>query len=66
MSDVLREICEAKRAEVAKAKAARPLAEVERAVRDASPPRGFAAALRRRVASDGYGLIAEIFTRTSR
>jgi len=60
MSDVLREICDAKRAEVAAAKAARPLAEVERAARDATPPRGFAAALQRAVAAGRYGLIAEI------
>lgn len=60
MSDVLREICDAKRAEVAKAKAARPLADVERAARDASPPRGFAIALQRPVAAGHYGLIAEI------
>ncbi|HTZ80966.1 MAG TPA: indole-3-glycerol phosphate synthase TrpC [Stellaceae bacterium] len=60
MSDVLREICDAKRAEVTKAKAARPLAEVERAARHAAPPRGFAAALQRTVAAGRYGLIAEI------
>ena len=60
MSDVLREICDAKRAEVAAAKAARPLAEVERAARDATPPRGFAAALQRAAAAGRYGLIAEI------
>ncbi|WP_425090689.1 indole-3-glycerol phosphate synthase TrpC [Tropicimonas sp. S265A] len=45
--------------EVATAKAARPLAEVEAAAKDAPPLRGFAKALR--AASDtGYGLIAEV------
>ncbi len=59
MSDVLRRICETKREEVARAKAARPLAEVERAARTASAPRGFFAALKR-ASAGGYGLIAEI------
>ena len=46
--------------EIAAAKAARPLAEVEAAARGAGPVRGFAAALSRKVAATGYGLIAEI------
>ncbi|HXA70263.1 MAG TPA: indole-3-glycerol phosphate synthase TrpC [Stellaceae bacterium] len=60
MSDVLRRICETTRAEIARAKAERPLGEVERAARAAPPPRGFIAALKRATAAGGYGLIAEI------
>lgn len=44
---ILAEILEVKRGEVERAKALRPLAEVERACADVSAPRGFAAALRR-------------------
>jgi indole-3-glycerol phosphate synthase len=46
--------------EIAAAKAARPLAAVEAAARDAAPVRPFAAALRGAVAAGRYGLIAEI------
>lgn len=60
MSDVLARICEGKRVEVARAKAARPLADIERAAREALPPRGFIAALERALAAGRYGLIAEI------
>ncbi len=59
MSDVLQRICETKRQEIARAKAERPLGEVEHAARAASAPRGFVAALKRASAS-GYGLITEI------
>ena len=45
--------------EIAADKAAKPLSEVEAEARDASAPRGFAAALSS-AARDGYGLIAEI------
>jgi len=45
--------------EIAEAKRARPLADVEAAARAAPAPRGFAAALTRH-AEAGYGLIAEI------
>ena len=45
--------------EIAAAKAARPLAEVEAAARGADAPRGFHAALARATAT-GFGLIAEI------
>lgn len=45
--------------EIAEAKRIRPLADVERKAHEASPPRGFAAALTEH-AADGYGLIAEI------
>ncbi|HHN73141.1 MAG TPA: indole-3-glycerol phosphate synthase TrpC [Thermopetrobacter sp.] len=45
--------------EIAAARAARPLSEVEAAARAAEPVRPFAAALRR-ASREGYGLIAEI------
>lgn len=57
---VLQRICADKRALVAERKRTRPLAELERAAAAASPPRGFAAALRKAAAHGGYGLIAEI------
>lgn len=60
MSDILAEIEVYKRAEIAAAKAARPLAEVEAAARAASPPRGFADALRRKHAAGHFALIAEV------
>ena len=60
MSDVLARICDDTRAIVARRKAERPLAEVERAARQASPVRGFADRLAAAVDSGGYGLIAEI------
>jgi len=60
MSDILAKIGAYKLEEIAAAKLARPLAEVERAARAASPVRGFAAALTRKVAVKEYALIAEI------
>jgi Indole-3-glycerol phosphate synthase len=60
MSDVLTKICNDKRALVAARKAARPLADVEAAAREAAPARGFIQALRNTVAAGRYGLIAEI------
>jgi indole-3-glycerol phosphate synthase len=60
VSDVLARICEGKRDEIARAKAARSLAEIERAARAASPPRGFVKALAGAVTAGRYGLIAEI------
>ena len=59
MSDILAEICVAKRAEIARRKAARPQSRVEKAAKSAGAPRGFAEALAR-AAATGYGLIAEI------
>jgi indole-3-glycerol phosphate synthase len=60
MSDVLAEICAAKRDHVAQAKAAVP-ESVLRARLDSAPPlRPFAAALEDRLAQGRYGLIAEI------
>ncbi len=60
MSDVLARICADTQKEVARRKAARPLAEVERAAADAGPARGFAAALHGKADQVGYGLICEI------
>lgn len=60
MSDILARIEAYKREEIASAKRARPLAEVTRAARAASPPRGFLKALRARLASGDYALIAEV------
>lgn len=60
MSGVLAEIFAAKSDHVAARKRDRPFAVVEEAARAASPPRGFAAALKTAVASTGSGLIAEI------
>src|SRR5215472_11393454 len=60
MSDVLERICAGKRDEVARAKEKKSWADVERAAAEATPPRGFIAALNRAVGDGGYGLIAEI------
>jgi len=60
MSDVLARICDGKRHEIARARAAQPLGAVERAAKAAPQPRGFLAALERAVAGGRYGLIAEI------
>ncbi|MEX3015648.1 indole-3-glycerol phosphate synthase TrpC [Gymnodinialimonas hymeniacidonis] len=59
MSTILDKIKAYKLEEVAAAKAARPLTEVEAAARDASPVRPFGAALKQ-AQTEGYGLIAEI------
>jgi indole-3-glycerol phosphate synthase len=59
MSTILDRIKAYKLEEVAALKAARPLADLEAAAKAASPPRGFARALRE-AAATGYGLIAEI------
>jgi indole-3-glycerol phosphate synthase len=60
MSDALAAICASTRAVVARAKAKRPLAEVERDAADAEPRRGFIAALERRHREGRHALIAEI------
>ena len=57
---ILEEIRAYKLADVAARKAARPLAEVEAAAREAGPVRPFAGALRCAVEAGRYGLIAEI------
>jgi indole-3-glycerol phosphate synthase len=60
MSDVLAEICAAKRDHVARAKAVLPEAALRDRLDGASPLRPFAAALENRLAQGHYGLIAEI------
>jgi indole-3-glycerol phosphate synthase len=60
MSDVLARIIAGKREEVARAQQARPWGLVERAASEATPPRGFIAALERAAQSGRFGLIAEI------
>jgi indole-3-glycerol phosphate synthase len=60
MADILAEIEAYKRAEIAAAKAARPLAALESMARSAPPPRGFLRAIERRLARGRYALIAEI------
>jgi indole-3-glycerol phosphate synthase len=60
MSDTLARIVADKQAHVAARKRERSLAALESALKDASHPRGFAAALRNAAQSGRYGLIAEI------
>ena len=60
MSDVLDRICADKRTHVAAKRRERSEAEMARAARDATPVRGFAAALLAASAERGYGLICEI------
>ncbi len=59
MTDKLTEICDTTRAEVARRKALRSLADLDAAAATQTAPRGFESALRRASAT-GYGLIAEI------
>jgi indole-3-glycerol phosphate synthase len=60
MTDVLAEICAAKRAHVARARAALSEAALLARLAEAPPVRPFAAALERQLAEGRYGLIAEI------
>jgi indole-3-glycerol phosphate synthase len=60
MASILERIAAYKRAEIAAAKAARPLAEVEKAARAAGPVRPFRAALKARIEGGRPALIAEI------
>ncbi len=60
MSDILEKILATKRREVEAARAAVPLGALEKAAREASPPRGFAAAIQARVAAGRPAVIAEI------
>ncbi|MBL8660842.1 MAG: indole-3-glycerol phosphate synthase TrpC [Rhodospirillales bacterium] len=59
-ADILAEICAAKREHVRTRQRLRPVAGLLSEAASASPPRGFAAALRSAVAAGDYGLIAEI------
>src|SRR3982074_3942515 len=60
MADILAKIEAYKRAEIAVAKAARPLADLLNASNALRPPRGFAAAIERKLKAGAYALIAEI------
>lgn len=60
MSDVLAKINAYKREHIAACKAAVPAAELDRQARATPAPRGFIRALQNTVATDRYGLIAEI------
>jgi indole-3-glycerol phosphate synthase len=58
--DVLEKIGAYKRAEIAQAKRARPLARLEADAHAASPPRGFLAAIAAKIARGDHALVAEI------
>ncbi|MES2600053.1 MAG: indole-3-glycerol phosphate synthase TrpC [Pseudomonadota bacterium] len=60
MSDILEKIETYKREEIAAAKRALPLAEIEARAKAASAPRGFVNAIRGKIARGDYALIAEI------
>jgi indole-3-glycerol phosphate synthase len=60
MSDILKRIEAYKREEIASAKRAHPLSEVEARAKAATPPRGFVRAIRQKLAAGEYALIAEI------
>jgi indole-3-glycerol phosphate synthase len=60
MSDILQRILDAKRKEVAAARAAAPDAEIERRARAAGAPRDFAGAIRARIEAGRPAVIAEI------
>lgn len=60
MSDVLAKICAEKREHVAQCKAVRGFADVEQAARSEPTTRGFVKALKSKMESGAYGLIAEL------
>jgi indole-3-glycerol phosphate synthase len=60
MSDILTKIETYKREEIAAAKRAHPLSEIEAQARSASAPRGFVQAIRNKHAKGDYALIAEV------
>ena len=60
MSDILTKIETYKRDEIAAARRAIPLHEIEAVAKTASPPRGFVKALRAKIAQGHYALIAEV------
>lgn len=60
MNDILSQITEYKRQEVSAAKIAYPLDEIVAMAKDASPTRGFFAALEAKKQSGDFGLIAEV------
>jgi indole-3-glycerol phosphate synthase len=60
MSDILAKIEAYKREEIAAAKKARPLAELEQDAKAVPPPRGFLRGIEAKIAKGDYALIAEI------
>ena len=60
MADILATIEAYKRKEIARAKRARSLSKIKAAAKAAPTPRGFLAAIERRIKADDYALIAEI------
>jgi indole-3-glycerol phosphate synthase len=60
MSDILKRIEAYKREEIAVAKRARPLSQVEALAKSAPPPRGFVDAIRAKLANGEFALIAEV------
>ena len=60
MADILKKIEAYKREEIAAAKRARPLGALDADIKAAGAPRGFLAAIERRLAGGNYALIAEI------
>jgi indole-3-glycerol phosphate synthase len=60
MADILQKIAAYKREEVGAAKRAQPLAALERQIKAAAAPRGFAKAIAERLGGGNYALIAEI------
>jgi indole-3-glycerol phosphate synthase len=60
MPDVLTKIETYKREEIAAAKRAHPLSQLEALARAATPPRGFVQAIRHKHANGDYALIAEV------
>ena len=60
MTDIMAKIAAYKREEIAAAKGARPLAQLVEEAKAAGPPRGFLAAIERRLDGGNYALIAEI------
>src|ERR1700693_2470832 len=60
MADILQQIADYKREEIAAAKRQHPLAAIERDAAAATAPRGFLHAIERRLKAGDYALIAEI------
>src|SRR6478609_585114 len=60
MSDILTKIEAYKREEIAAAKRAHPLGDLEALAKAAPPPRGFVSAIRRKLDQGDYALIAEV------
>src|SRR6476659_3988768 len=60
MADILATIEAYKREEIAAAKRVRPPADIAAAAKAAPPPRGFLAALEKRLTAGDYALVAEV------